>query len=102
MSFEETFDVETSNDSMAVLLRDLENLSEYHRGITRLLPRVLTILKQERKEMLYEAERRFSDLWGRIDIFREEDEDSWITAMRIIDHYKNTYKQLLDAEGKDE
>ena len=93
MSFEEIFDIETSNDSMAVLLRDLENLSEYHRGITQLLPRVLTILKQERKEMLYEAERRFSDMWQRVDVFREGDEDSWITAMRIFDHYEQTYNK---------
>ena len=95
MGFEETFgDTEFADDKMAVLIRHLEEINSYNMQMIRLFPKVIDILRQERILMLQEAEKRFSDLWSRIDIFREGDEDSWITAMRILDHYKQTYKEI--------
>ena len=93
MAFEKTFgDIEYADDPMAKLIKDLEELKEYHYGITQLLPRVISTLRMERMQLLRDADKRFSDLWSRIDTFREDDEDSWETAMRILDHYKETYK----------
>ena len=92
MSFEETFgDTEFTNDKMAVLIRYLEEINNYNMQMIRLFPKVIDILREERILLLQEAEKRFSDLWSRIDTFKEGDEDCWITAMRIIDHYKETY-----------
>ncbi len=52
-------------------------------------------------ELLQEAGRRFSDLWTRIDTFREDDEDSWVTSTRILDHYKETYNRSPDTDMAD-
>ena len=76
---------------MAVLIRYLEEINNYNMQMIRLFPKVIDILREERILLLQEAEKRFSDLWSRIDTFKEGDEDCWITAMRIIDHYKETY-----------
>jgi len=93
ISFNETFGIETSDDPLARLIKDLEQLKDYHFGITQLLPRVIVTLKQERRELLDDAEKRYTDLWNRIDQFVEDDEDSWVTAIRIIDHYKATWRK---------
>ena len=91
MSFEETFgDTEFSDDPMAKLIRHLEEINHYNMEMIRIFPKVLDILRKERILLLQEAEKRFSDLWSRIDVFREGDEDSWVTAMRILDHYQKT------------
>ena len=100
MSLEDTFaDTEHADDPMAVLIRDLDQLKEYHLGITQLLPRVLTTLRRERLDLLRDAEKRWTDLWSRIDVFCEGDEDSWVTAMRILDHYRDTYKAESSEGG---
>ncbi len=92
MGWDKEFDIESSDDPMARLVKDLEELKDYHFGITQLLPRVLTTLKKERAEIFHDAERRFTDIWNRIDKFQEGDEDCWLTALRIFDHYERTYK----------
>jgi len=89
MSFEETFgDTEVNEDPMAKLIRHLEEINHYNMEMIRIFPKVIDILRKERILLLQEAEKRFSDLWSRIDVFREGDEDSWVTAMRILDYYK--------------
>ncbi|OEU68464.1 MAG: hypothetical protein BBJ57_07240 [Desulfobacterales bacterium PC51MH44] len=97
MSFKETFTEEDCTDPMAQLLTDLSEISEYYRMVSDRFPRVMDILRKERLALLNEAEKRFSDLWSRIDVYKEGDEDSWVTAMRIIDHYAKTYNKALDG-----
>lgn len=90
---EETFgNVKFTDDKMAMLIKHLEEINEHNMQMIRLFPKVIDILREERILLLREAEKRFSDLWQRIDVYKEGDEDCWITAMRIIDHYKETYK----------
>ena len=91
MSFEETFKEGDGIDPMARLLNDLSEIQNYYRMVADRFPRVMDILRKERILLLNEAEKRFSDLWSRIEQFKEGDEDCWITAMRIIDHYERTY-----------
>ncbi len=93
MSFVETFDVETSDDPMARLIRHLEEINSYNMEMIRLFPKVIDILRKERIMLLEEAEKRFSGLWSRIDTFKEGDEDCWVTAIRIFDHYEKTYNK---------
>lgn len=81
-----------ADDPMAQLLRDLSYIQEYYTMVAARFPKVMDILRKERILLLQEAERRVSDLWSRVDTFREGDEDSWETAMRILDHYKKTYR----------
>lgn len=101
MSFEETFgDIEVADDTMAKLIKHLEEINQYNMEMIRLFPKIIDILKTERIALLQDAEKRFSDLWSRIDTFRENNEDSWITAMRILDHYKRTYNQSVEPTGK--
>ena len=93
MGFNKTFDVETSDDPMARLIKHLEEINSYNMEMIRLFPKVIDILRKERIMLLEEAEKRFTDLWSRIDTFKEGDEDCWLTAMRILDHYKKTYNR---------
>jgi len=103
MAFEETFTEKNGIDPMARLLNDLAEIQHYYRMVADRFPRVMDILRKERILLLQEAEKRFSDLWSRIDTFQEGDEDCWITAMRIIDHYEKTYKrQESNEDGGEE
>lgn len=100
MSFEETFgDTEFANDKMAVLIKHLEEINSYNMQMIRIFPKVIDILREERILLLQEAEKRFSDLWSRIDVFCEDDEDSWVTAMRILDHYEKTHNKHIHPTG---
>ena len=35
-----------------------------------------------------------------VDVFRENDEDSWDTAVRILEHYKETYNPAAKSDGE--
>jgi hypothetical protein len=86
-----------STDPLAIVLGRLEALLNYGEVIAEVLPSIIQMLKVERKTIVKQTEKRFSDVLNMIDEFGDEEESSYETAVKLCDYYRNKGGQ----NGKD-
>ncbi len=95
-NWEETFSLEESFDAIAISVRNIQKVKGLLETGMRALSSIEDVLIKDRKSIIREMEKRFSDTWSAIDVYQEaSDENSWDTFMRILNHYKETYRKEI-------
>lgn len=80
--------IEGNYDPLATIHAQLKSLQDYAEVINKILPSIINSLEKERKAIVLQTEKTFSDILSMISVFNDGEESLYETAVRICDYYK--------------
>ena len=75
-------------DPLAVVLHQLKGLQDYAVVINQILPASIERLETERRIIVKQTEKTFSDIMAMLDEFNDGEESSYETAVRLCEYYR--------------